>query len=417
MDAEFQAGGDGTLIYGEPKRPSVQDARFHLSSRIEGRIGRGVPELRHLEHHWRMLAASTGRTRFMHTFEWQLAYLQHLERHPEATYYVSFFANGRAIAIFPLRRVCRSVGHIHHWLWELPTHPHLILGEPLISSEWASGELIRRLLKTLDQETNLHWDALHLPNLLEDSVVMRLLKADSMSRMHLERTGQSMFFQCSDMDRALANCSAQFKRNLRRQGKKLSHQGTVSFCLVREAAELDRAFDDFLRIEASGWKGQGGKVSAIGLHQHLLGFYQELKDRFARDGRCLIPLLKLDGVAIAAQFCLLVEDTLYIQKIAYDEAWHAEAPGHQLLYRLLEYCCNEPGIRQLSLVTAPGWATGRWNPEHQNVWEAYIFKASPRGFGGLTMRRLKTRIGKPAQVLWERACSTLRDGLRSTEDQ
>lgn len=411
MAGEFQLRGEGALIYGELMQDGVHDAPFHSSTRIEERIGHGMAELLHLEKDWRALANTSIRTRFIHTFEWQQAYLQHLEPHPEATCYVSFFVNGRAIAIFPLRRIRRSVGHIHHWLWELPTHPHLILGDPLISPEWASPDLIQRLLNTLEAKSKLPWDALHLPNLLEDSVTIRLFKTHALSRTHLEKTGQSMFFQCTDMNHALANCSTPFKRNIRRQGKKLAEQGAISLDLAQEGAALDAAFENFLRLEASGWKGRDGKASAIRLHQNLLDFYRELKNRFGQLGECMIPLLKLNDVAIAAQFCLRVDDTVYIQKIAYDEAWHAEAPGNQLLYRLIEYCCADPTIRQLSLVTAPAWAVGRWNPECQNVWEAYVFKASPRGFGGLAMRRFKTRLGAPAQALWKLACSGLRHRL------
>jgi len=407
MKTEIQATGNGTLMYGGSAASPVPATGLRSTHLIEERVGHGLAELLCLEEHWRALALNSVRSRFIHTFEWQLAYLQNLENHPDATYYVSFFANGRAIAIFPLRRIRRSVGHIPQWLWELPTHPHLILGEPLIAPEWADADLIRRLIETLDRCPNLPWDALHLPNLLEDSLVMRLLQAKSLPRTHLEQTGQSMFFHCGDLNQALANCSSQFKRNLRRQGKKLAQRGVVSFSLVGQGAELDAAFADFLRLEASGWKGESGKASAISLHAHLLGFYGELKARFSRRGGCLISLLKLDGVAIAAQFCLLVDGIVYIQKIAYDEAWHAEAPGNQLLYRLLEYCCAEPSIRQLSLVTAPSWAFGRWNPDHLQVWEAYVFRASPRGLGGLAMRRFKHRLGGPAQALWARTRAAL----------
>jgi hypothetical protein len=147
-----------------------------------------------------------------------------------------------------------------------------------------------------------------------------------------------------------------------------------------------------------------------------LGFYRELKERFSRVEGSLISLLKIDDVTIAAQFCLQVGDVLYIQKIAYDEAWHAEAPGNQLLYQLLEHCCQHPGIRQLSLVTAPAWAIGRWNPASEQVWEAYVFKACPRGLGGLAMRRFKTQLAWPAQALWERARRKLRASLAVTEE-
>jgi CelD/BcsL family acetyltransferase involved in cellulose biosynthesis len=413
MENEIQATGNGVLMYGMAAASSVPVSGMRNANLIEERVGHGLAELLSLEDHWRALAMNSVRHRFIHTFEWQLAYLKHLESHPDSTYYFSFFSNGRAVAIFPLRRVRRSVGHISHWLWELPTHPHLILSEPLIAPEWADSDLIQRLIKALDRCPNLRWDALHLPNLLEDSLAIRVLQTNSLPRTHLEETGQSMFFPCGDLNQAVANCSGPFKRNLRRQAKRLAQQGAVSFCLVGQGAELDAAFADFLRLEASGWKGGKGKGSAISLHAHLLGFYGELKERFSRCGGCLISLLKLNGVAIAAQFCLFVDGIVYVQKIAYDEAWHTEAPGNQLLHRMLEYCCAEPSIRQLSLVTAPSWAFGRWNPGQLKVWEAYVFRASPRGLGGLVMRRFKHRLGAPAQNFWERTCSV----LQATSDQ
>jgi hypothetical protein len=93
---------------------------------------------------------------------------------------------------------------------------------------------------------------LHFPNLLEDSAILQLLKANNLARVHLEVTGHSMYFPCADIDQAMANCSASFKKNLRRQGRKLSQQGTVTLHLERQGAGLDAAFDDFLRLEASG---------------------------------------------------------------------------------------------------------------------------------------------------------------------
>jgi len=410
METDIQASADGALLYGLSGQ-HVHAVRSHPSTAIEERMGQGLAELHRLEQCWHRLVATLPTPRFVHTFEWQLAYLRHLESNPETVYYISFTVEGRAIAIFPLRRVRRSVGHIQHWLWELPTHPHLILGEALIAPEWADAGLLQRLLGVLEKRTHLPWDALHLPNLLEDAQLIRLLMRTPLPRTHLERTGESMYFDCADLERALANCSSQFKRNLRRQGRKLEQCGSVTLCLARQGEELDAAFADFLRLEASGWKGRDGKASAISLHAHLLGFYDELKERFAARGTSLIALLKLDGVAIAAQFCLRVGDTLYVHKIAYDETWQAEAPGNQLLYRLLDHCCGEPGIRQLSLVTAPAWACGRWNPEQMEVWEAYLFRASPRGLGGLAMRRFKNRLGEATQAVWARSRASLGGSL------
>ncbi|HEX6733200.1 MAG TPA: GNAT family N-acetyltransferase, partial [Azonexus sp.] len=361
MNSGFEARGDGTLLYDELRPPARRSLPW--SGRIEERIGRGIAELLFLEPHWRALAARAAPMRFVHAFEWQMAYLQHLAGDSRAIHYVSLFVHGQAIAIFPLRRVRRSVGGIRLWLWELPTHPHLNLSEPLLAPEWPGSELCRRVVGVLGRHTSQPWDALHLPNLLDDSPAVRSLRAAPALGTHLERTGLSMHFRCSDLATALANCSGPFKRNLRRQGRVLARRGAVSLSFVRSGPELEAAFADFLRLEASGWKGPAGRATAIRLHSHLFGFYSELKRRFAAANACLIALLKVDGIAIAAQFCLFAGPTLAVQKIAYDEAWRAEAPGSQLLLKLIEYCCSEPGIDTLSLVTAPEWAVGRWNPE------------------------------------------------------
>lgn len=361
-----------------------------------------MSELLALEGHWRDLTAKLPQTRFIHTFDWQRAYLGHLESNPEATCYVSFFHNARAIAIFPLRRVRRVVGRVPLRLWELPTHAHMGLCDALISPEWNTTDLIHQLIRALDLQSEYPWDALHLPRLLDDAVAVRALRGDPPPGTRLDQSGTSMYFRCPDMHTALVNCSNRFKRNLRRQRNKLAKRGALTLTLAREGVELDAAFAEFLSLEASGWKGPQGKASAIGLHSHLIGFYGELKNRFAASGACLVPLLKLDGVTIAAQFCLLSGNTLYIQKIAYDETWRAVAPGFQLLREVLEYCCTHPKIDELSLVTGPAWAAERWNPERHAVWDAYFFNTSPRALVAQTVHGFKVRILEPARGLLQR---------------
>lgn len=412
-----QAGVVGTMVYAPSPSGLTGDSPDHAAGRIEVRVGRGLAELLALERHWRSLAGRLPQPFFIHAFDWQRAYLEHLEPHAEATLYVSFFDNGQAIAIFPLRRVRRTVGYIPMWLWELPTHPHLVLGDALIAPDWNTAALVRLLVATLNRRQGQSWDALHLPNLPDDAVAVGGRLAEALPWTHQERAGSSMHFECRELDAALANCSSGFRRNLRRQGRKLAQQGAVTLTLAHRGAELDAAFAEFLRLEASGWKGGSGKFSAISLHPRLLGFYADLKDRFGAGDACLISLLKLDGVAIAAQFCLLAGDTLYVQKIAYDEAWSAEAPGSQLLYRLLEYCCGEPRIRRLSLVTGPAWAVGRWNPESRDVWEVYVFKGSLTGLCGLALRRLKAQVWAPAKARWLRLRAARTEAAQPAADR
>lgn len=362
------------------------------SERLEVRVGRGVSGLQALENDWNSLAEALPEPRFIHRFAWQMACLKHLVADPDSVYQFSFYAAGRVVAIFCLCRVRRTVGGVALWLWELPSHSHITLADPLLVSASLVPSLRRSLVEALDKHVGLPWHAMHFSGLPASSSLLAGLQGHGAGLAVLEPMGQSMSFDCRSTELALAGCSSSFRRNLRRQRKKLEAHGCVTLTLARQGAELEAAFDEFLRLEASGWKGRDGRNSAIRLHPGLAGFYGELSERFSRRGECLIALLRLDGIPIAAQFCLLSGRTLSLQKIAYDEARQSEAPGNQLLHEMLAYACAEPGLDRLSLVTAPAWARGRWNPESQDVWEVYLFNGRPGSWLAWALRRLRHQL-------------------------
>ena len=56
-------------------------------------------------------------------------------------------------------------------------------------------------------------------------------------------------------------------------------------------------------------------------------FYEQVMRRFAKRGRCEIHLLRLDGRPIAGQYTLMTDDTVYILKIGYDQAFATCRPA------------------------------------------------------------------------------------------
>ncbi len=168
--------------------------------------------------------------------------------------------------------------------------------------------------------------------------------------------------------------------------------------MVQDGTALDQAFAAFLRLEASGWKGGGGRGSAIMLHPNLILFYQDLMKQFAADKRCLICLLKLDDKVIAAQFCVIAGRTLYLLKTAYDEAFGKIAPGSQLLHETLKYCCASKSLARLSLVTGPVWAASRWNPGVRDVWKAYVFNSTLVGLSACAAVWLRHAVIFPRKL-------------------
>jgi len=358
---------------------------------LEVRIGFGLDELGMLAGGWTALTQQRANGRFHHLLSWQASHLKHLERRHASVCFFSFYRHGALVAIVPLRLTWRRVMGLPLRLWELPYHSHVPLCDVVLADREQASEVFAALVRTLNT-IDADWDAVCFPRLLEDSNALGAVRSERLPRSVTIRTGRSMYFPCRSLETALQNASGDFKRNLRRQRKKLDQQGHVAITIAEDPLALDAAFADFLRLEASGWKGNAG--SAIRLQPHLVNFYRELLQPLAADARCIIARLSLNGSAIAAQFGLLAGRTLYLLKIAYDETFSPMAPGSQLLHEVLRYCCDSPEIDQLSLVTGPAWAANRWNPDAMPVWDAYVFNASLSGLGCYLAKRVK--------LAWER---------------
>ncbi|MDD5250633.1 MAG: GNAT family N-acetyltransferase [Rhodocyclaceae bacterium] len=368
----------------------------HPEARLDVRCGQGIPGLLALRDAWSALVQELPDARFHHQFAWTLSYLRNLEREEAAVHFFSFYRAARPVAIFSLRRTRRTVAGIPLRVWELPFSPHMNLCDILVARAENSAALLCELVRVLKQRTDLPWDALYLPNLLDDSVALRALQAAPLRFIRLVRSGQSMYFPCASLDVALRNATGQFKRKLRRQRKKLDQRGRVELTVVREQQALDAALVEFLQVEASGWKGKHG--SAIMLHRDLEAFYRDLMIEFGAEKRCAINLLKLDGKVIAALFGLVCGKRLNLLKIAYDEAYWAASPGNQLLHDVLSHCGKSASLAELSLVTGPPWAL-RWKPDAQDVWDAHVFNTRPLGLAAYAMTRLRRYAARAKSLL------------------
>jgi hypothetical protein len=159
---------------------------------------------------------------------------------------------------------------------------------------------------------------------------------------------------------------------------------------------LTAAFDDFLAIEASGWKGQTGAGSAIGLRPHLVAFYRALMATMtAPDDHCVINALHLDGRCIAAQFCVRAGAEYTILKIAYDEEFARLGPGQLLFQKTLERCCADPDIAYIDLINDAPWMRD-WHTELMPMEQAHV--ALSPVWGPVVMAALQFRHG-PARRL------------------
>jgi len=122
----------------------------------------------------------------------------------------------------------------------------------------------------------------------------------------------------------------------------------------------------------SGWKGKKENnkerypaPAAIGLKKSKYRFYKNLVNEFAKIKSTEICFLKVDGRTIGAQILILLGETSYLLKTAFDESAKGYSPGHLMIDFALRRYSPEETIKSMCLITDYDWFK-YWNPRYVN---------------------------------------------------
>lgn len=356
----------------------------HISRHI------GVTGYRELEPEWRRLAAETA-THFLHHPAWYGAKLLACEDDPESVVFLAFRQGERLIAVVPLKQGFKTLARfslsLAYSLWEIYYPSEMGLCDITLDHRFAGAAL---LVDALTRELNRYrrWDLLEVPHLPQSSPFLALL---SRSRCFFTKPSHASKYLAieGDYDGFMARYPKKFHRNLRRKLNNLEGKGKVRFEYVAERDALERAFDDFLRVEDSGWKGRDG--TSILRQPRVLDYYRRLMAGFSGAGEVVIHLLWLDGHCIGGQFALHLGTTLSLLKIGYDERYSAESPGFLLVDQLIREACERKGIERISFVTGTQWMDV-WKPWEEPVFNAYHFNRTFKGLLLSLAMRLHERL-------------------------
>ena len=190
------------------------------------------------------------------------------------------------------------------------------------------------------------------------------------------------------LDDALTDTTAKFRANVRRRRRNLEKTGRVE--LVRADRYDPAVFDAFLALEASGWKGKEG--TAIAANPELVARYRMLAQAAERGGYLSMYLLTCGGVPVAGHFGLTFHGRYAVPKLAYDETYHQYAPGHLLVYAVLEDLVARD-IRELDFLGVNMPWKAEWTARLRQHERLFIFRGAPRGRAAYLMRfRLLTGL-------------------------
>jgi CelD/BcsL family acetyltransferase involved in cellulose biosynthesis len=129
------------------------------------------------------------------------------------------------------------------------------------------------------------------------------------------------------------------RKELRRQRRRLEEIAPVTVATAGGSG-IDAALQDFLVLEASGWKGIAGTAAVNDPAVH--DFFRRAVAALSAEGRARIDRLFLNGRAVAAAVTLVSGDAAWFWKIAYNEGLARFSPGVQLVAELTESLLQEP---------------------------------------------------------------------------
>jgi hypothetical protein len=145
--------------------------------------------------------------------------------------------------------------------------------------------------------------------------------------------------------------SSDLRRRLRRKEKRLSERGPVQHLIMRPEDDVARWIDEFLQVEASGWKGQHG--SALASTESGRRYFTEIATSAFRRGRLLMLGLNFTGRPIARRCAFVAGEGSFAFKTAYDEEFADFSPGAMLEMDSIRQLQTLPGVRWMDSCATP----------------------------------------------------------------
>lgn len=166
------------------------------------------------------------------------------------------------------------------------------------------------------------------------------------------RFGRAMFYPAADAESYLAKgLSGKSRKELRRQKKRLAELGKLTLVELEHESELENWLDDFIQLEASGWKGR--QMTAFKSNAVDRNFFLTITREAFKLKKLMILALQLDGRPVAMKCNLLNSDGGYAFKIAFDENFGRYSPGILLEMENIRILHRNSVIRWMDSCAAP----------------------------------------------------------------
>lgn len=225
------------------------------------------------------------------------------------------------------------------------THPYAPLGTPLVDRGDAR-HVLTAWLEYLAHEPSMPALAM-LPQLPEGGAFDRALAAE-LSRRNVRAAAFGHYRRAllkPGHVRDERTVSSGRRKELLRQRRRLGDFAPISFTTATAPVDVAEAVEDFLVLEASGWKGIAGTAAAD--NPAVRRFFETAVNALAAHGQVRADRMHLGGRAVASAITLSSGDTGWFWKIAHNEGVARFSPGVQLVYEMTPQLAAQAGLAKV----------------------------------------------------------------------
>jgi CelD/BcsL family acetyltransferase involved in cellulose biosynthesis len=234
---------------------------------------------------------------------------------------------GELVALLPITQAKRYYGkpipNLAVWL-----HANCFLGAPLVA-QGHERAFWQAVLAWADRNAGsalfLHLDQMPLTGALYRGLAQELAEQKRLCGQVQREERALLASDASPEDYLAASMSGKKRKELRRQQNRLSELGPTAFVRQTDESDLDQWIDQFLMLEAGGWKGKAG--SALSLNPNTAGLFRQGLQGAAARGKLERLSLTLNDQPIAMLASFLTPPGAFSYKTAFNEEYSRFSPG------------------------------------------------------------------------------------------
>jgi CelD/BcsL family acetyltransferase involved in cellulose biosynthesis len=179
----------------------------------------------------------------------------------------------------------------------------------------------------------------------------------------------------SSWEQFISSVSGSLRQQVGRRHRGLEREGSVTFRIQTGGDGFERDLEQFLVLEAAGWKSANG--TAILSDRATERLYRDFARAAAEAGVLRLNMLELDGTLIAASFDCVFGGVASLLKTAFSEPHGRLSPGLVLLEEVLRSCIEE-SIRAYDFLGDDDRYKMRWASEVRPRSQLFGYRGSAR---------------------------------------